>query len=121
MDWGGAGAALSPLGCSSVQLWVATKQPARRSESGERMFETDWTPVEAWDKLAVQCTRYLHKGSRVRMVACTCNPGKTVRQGSAASRPLCAPRKSCSWARQELQERRRRDGHCSCCTPATQA
>ncbi len=32
------------------------------------MFETDWTTIEAWDKLAEQCGRYLRKGSRVRVV-----------------------------------------------------
>ena len=55
-------------GSAVCSFRVATKRPAGRSESGERMFETDWTTIEAWDKLAEQCGRYLHKGSRVRVV-----------------------------------------------------
>ena len=104
MGRGRAGAALHPVGDGGLQFSGSTKRPAGRNEDGSRSVETDWTPVEAWDKLAEQCTRYLHKGSRVWMAACTCDPGKTVRQGCAASRPLCAPRTSCSWARQEPQE-----------------
>ncbi|MFL5800423.1 MAG: single-stranded DNA-binding protein, partial [Roseiflexaceae bacterium] len=55
-------------GAAVCSFRVATKRPAGRNESGERMFETDWTTIEAWDKLAEQCGRYLHKGSRVRVV-----------------------------------------------------
>ncbi len=47
---------------------VATKHFGPRSENGEREIETDWTLVEAWDKLGDQCVRSLHKGSRVRIV-----------------------------------------------------
>ncbi|MFQ3630409.1 single-stranded DNA-binding protein [Roseiflexus sp.] len=47
---------------------IATKHFGARSENGERVIETDWTPVEAWEKLSDQCMRYLHKGSRVRVV-----------------------------------------------------
>ena len=57
-----------PSGVAVCSFGVATKRLAGRSESGERMFETDWTTVEAWDKLAEQCGRYLHKGRRVRVV-----------------------------------------------------
>ena len=46
---------------------IATKRVAGKSESGERQFETDWTTVEAWEKLADQCAGSLHKGSRVRV------------------------------------------------------
>jgi single-strand DNA-binding protein len=31
------------------------------------MFETDWTPVEAWVELAETCGRYIRNGSRVRV------------------------------------------------------
>jgi len=55
-------------GAAVCSFRIATKRPAGRNESGERMFETDWTTIEAWDKLAEQCGRYLHKGSRVRVV-----------------------------------------------------
>ena len=44
---------------------VATKRWAGRTEQGERQVETDWTAVEAWEKLAEQCNTALHKGSRV--------------------------------------------------------
>lgn len=47
---------------------VATKHFGVRNENGEREIETDWTLVEAWDKLGDQCVRSLHKGSRVRIV-----------------------------------------------------
>ena len=57
-----------PSGTAVCTFRVATKRPAGRTESGERMFETDWTIVEAWDKLAEQCGRFLHKGSRVRVI-----------------------------------------------------
>jgi len=32
------------------------------------IFDTDWTTVEAWEKLAERCAQALHKGSRVRIV-----------------------------------------------------
>lgn len=46
---------------------VATKRFAGKSEAGERQIETDWTTVEAWERLADQCAGILHKGSRVRV------------------------------------------------------
>lgn len=46
---------------------IATKRLAGRNSDGERMIETDWTPVEAWERLADRCMRFLHKGSRVRV------------------------------------------------------
>jgi single-strand DNA-binding protein len=39
-----------------------------RNEAGERTFETDWTTVEVWAKLAERCAQSLHKGSRVRVI-----------------------------------------------------
>ncbi|NWG18952.1 MAG: single-stranded DNA-binding protein [Chloroflexi bacterium] len=47
---------------------VATKHWGARTDAGDRTVETDWTPVEAWEKLSEQCMRSLHKGSRVRVV-----------------------------------------------------
>ena len=42
-------------------------RPAGRNEAGERIVEAEWTTVEAWEKLAEQCGRFIHKGSRVRV------------------------------------------------------
>ena len=57
-----------PSGTAVCNFRVATKRWAGRSEDGSRSVETDWTPVEAWDKLAETCARYIHKGSRVRVI-----------------------------------------------------
>jgi single-strand DNA-binding protein len=57
-----------PSGTAVGTFRVATNRPAGRNEAGERIVEADWTPVEAWEKLAEQCGRFLHKGSRVRAV-----------------------------------------------------
>jgi len=57
-----------PSGVQVCTFKVATKRWAGRSDDGERAVETDWTPVEAWEKLAETCVRYIHKGSRVRIV-----------------------------------------------------
>lgn len=57
-----------PSGAAVCNFRVATKRPAGRNEAGERILESEWTSVEAWEKLAEQCGRYLHKGSRVRVV-----------------------------------------------------
>ena len=56
-----------PSGTVVCNFRVATKRFAGRNEAGERTVETDWTPIEAWDKLAETCARYLHKGRRVRV------------------------------------------------------
>jgi single-strand DNA-binding protein len=57
-----------PSGVAVCSFRVATKRRAARNDAGERTFETDWTPVEAWEKLAERCAQSLHKGSRVRVV-----------------------------------------------------
>ncbi|MBK9943375.1 MAG: single-stranded DNA-binding protein [Kouleothrix sp.] len=57
-----------PSGAAVCNFRVATKRPAGRNEAGERILESEWTSVEAWEKLAEQCGRFLHKGSRVRVV-----------------------------------------------------
>ena len=56
-----------PSGTAVCNFRVVTKRFAGRNEAGERTVETDWTPIEAWDKLAETCARYLHKGRRVRV------------------------------------------------------
>lgn len=55
-------------GAAVCSFRVATKRWAGRAEDGSRTIETDWTPVEVWDKLAERCSQALHKGSRVRVV-----------------------------------------------------
>ena len=55
-------------GATVISFRVATKRWAGRSDDGSRTVDTDWTAVEAWEKLADQCGRFLHKGSRVRIV-----------------------------------------------------
>ena len=57
-----------PSGTAVCSFRVATKRPSGRGESGERLFDTDWTTVEAWEKLAERCAQSLHKGSRVRVI-----------------------------------------------------
>jgi single-strand DNA-binding protein len=54
-------------GASVVSFSVATNRFGARGESGQRSYETDWSSVEAWDKLAERCGASLHKGSRVRV------------------------------------------------------
>lgn len=55
-------------GASVCSFRVATKRLGSRDESGERAVQTDWIPVEAWERLAEQCGRFLHKGSRIRVI-----------------------------------------------------
>jgi len=57
-----------PSGAAVISFRVATKRWIGRSDDGSRTVDTDWTTVEAWEKLADQCGRFLHKGSRVRVV-----------------------------------------------------
>lgn len=54
-------------GAAVCRFRVATRRIAGQDEDGRRAYETDWTTVEAWDKLAELCNTYLHKGSRVRV------------------------------------------------------
>jgi single-strand DNA-binding protein len=56
-----------PSGTAVCNFRVATNRPAGRNEAGERLVEAEWTTVEAWEKLAEQCGRFIHKGSRVRV------------------------------------------------------
>jgi single-strand DNA-binding protein len=57
-----------PSGTAVCSFRVATKRWSGRSDDGSRTVETDWTTVEAWEKLAERCAQSLHKGSRVRVV-----------------------------------------------------
>jgi single-strand DNA-binding protein len=57
-----------PSGAAVCNFRVATNRLAGRNESGERIVEAEWTTVEAWERLAEQCGRFLHKGSRVRVI-----------------------------------------------------
>lgn len=54
-------------GLAVCRFNIATKRPAGQDAGGRREYETDWTSVEAWDKLAELCNSYLHKGSRIRI------------------------------------------------------
>lgn len=54
-------------GVAVCNFRVATNRFGARNEAGERVVEAEWTTVEVWDKLAEQCGRFLHKGSRVRV------------------------------------------------------
>jgi len=56
-----------PSGVAVCSFRVATNRFGGRNEAGERLVEAEWTTVEAWDKLAEQCGRFIHKGSRVRV------------------------------------------------------
>jgi single-strand DNA-binding protein len=44
---------------------VATRYISGQDDNGNLTYETQWTTVEAWDRLADRCNTYLHKGSRV--------------------------------------------------------
>lgn len=57
-----------PSGAAVISFRVATKRWIGRSDDGSRAVDTDWTAVEAWEKLAELCAQSLHKGSRVRVV-----------------------------------------------------
>ncbi|NJM05870.1 single-stranded DNA-binding protein [Candidatus Gracilibacteria bacterium] len=52
-------------GATMCRFNVATKHFGGQDESGNRVVETHWVAVEAWEKLAELCNTYTHKGSRV--------------------------------------------------------
>lgn len=54
-----------PGGVSVCTFRVATNRFSGRDGDGKREYETDWSSVEVWDRLAEQCNTYLRKGSRV--------------------------------------------------------
>jgi single-strand DNA-binding protein len=57
----------TPGGAKYCRFSIATRRIAGRDEGGNREYETEWTYVEAWERLAELCNSYLHKGSRVRV------------------------------------------------------
>ncbi len=52
-------------GSAICRLSVATNRTAGRDSDGSQEYATDWTLVEAWDRLAERCNEYLCKGRRV--------------------------------------------------------
>jgi single-strand DNA-binding protein len=44
---------------------LATDRISGQDEHGSRLYETEWTRIEAWEQLAEKCNSYLHKGRRV--------------------------------------------------------
>jgi single-strand DNA-binding protein len=57
-----------PSGVAVCTFRIATNRFSGRNEAGEWLVEAEWTTVEAWEHLAEQCARFLHKGSRVRVI-----------------------------------------------------
>jgi single-strand DNA-binding protein len=54
-------------GVALCRFNLATNRPAGQDAQGNRAYETDWTHIEAWERLAELCNTYLHKGRRVRV------------------------------------------------------
>ncbi|PDW04928.1 single-stranded DNA-binding protein [Candidatus Viridilinea mediisalina] len=52
-------------GTPVCRLSIATRRFGPQNPNGEREYETEWTSVETWERLAERCNTYLHKGSRV--------------------------------------------------------
>jgi single-strand DNA-binding protein len=52
-------------GVDVASFRVATRRIGPRGEDGERSYETEWTTIEAWERLAVQVSSLVHRGSRV--------------------------------------------------------
>lgn len=57
-----------PSGTTVCNFRIATKRLGGRDDDGNRGIETDWTPIETWERLANQCGQSLRKGSRVRVI-----------------------------------------------------
>ena len=47
---------------------VATKRVGSLDDHNNRIYDTEWITIEAWDTLSDICQDRLHKGSRVRVV-----------------------------------------------------
>jgi single-strand DNA-binding protein len=58
---------LLPSGRSVCRFNLATNRIVGQDEQGGRIYETDWTNIEAWERLAETCNSYLQKGRRVRV------------------------------------------------------
>ena len=52
-------------GTAVCRFNLATNRPGPNDEHGQRTSETDWTQIEAWEKLGETCGTYLTKGRRV--------------------------------------------------------
>jgi single-strand DNA-binding protein len=55
-------------GVTVCRFNLATNRPAGIDEQGKRLSETEWTTVEAWERLAEVCGNYLQKGRRVMVM-----------------------------------------------------
>ncbi len=55
-------------GVTVCRFNLATNRPAGIDEQGKRLSETEWTTVEAWERLAEICGNYLQKGRRVMVM-----------------------------------------------------
>lgn len=55
-------------GAAVCRFSLATNRAAGQDEQGARVYETDWTQIEAWEHLAELCNTYLHKGRRVMVI-----------------------------------------------------
>ncbi|WP_322513287.1 single-stranded DNA-binding protein [Chloroflexus sp.] len=55
-------------GVSFCRFNLATNRPGSNDEQGKRTSETEWTTVEAWERLAELCGNYLQKGRRVMVM-----------------------------------------------------
>ncbi len=55
-------------GVSFCRFSVATNRPGANDDHGKRTSETEWTTVEAWERLAEVCGNYLQKGRRVMVL-----------------------------------------------------
>lgn len=66
IGWLGGAPELRKVGKESqvCSFNVATKRIAGRGEGGVQ-YETEWTSVEVWNRLAEQCMQNLNTGSRV--------------------------------------------------------
>lgn len=58
---------LISTGSSVCRFNLATNRYGGKDDQGQWTTETDWTTIEAWDRLAELCHTNLHKGSRVRI------------------------------------------------------
>lgn len=76
-------------GTSVCRFSLATNRPGPNDEQGQRTSETDWTQIEAWEKLAETCGAYLSKGRRVLVMGSLRTDAWTDRDsGQARSRTI---------------------------------
>jgi len=70
LGWLGSDPELRTLanGAAVCRFSIATKRFGPPDVAGQATYDTDWTNVEAWEKLGELCNRALHKGSRVMVM-----------------------------------------------------